>query len=220
MGKRDVTRLVMLRTAERLFAERGVDNVSLRELAAAAGQRNHSAALYHFGDKRALLEALLDRHSGPADASFEPAIARLRAEGREDLEQLVRVLVAPMVAKLEDEDGGAPYLQICAELVSSQTFPLTGLRAANGPGAQALTQRLVAHMVDPSPMLQPIRMMRTAAVLFCSLAACLRLRAAGLFISQEEFTEDLVHALVASLSPRGTAKALSPSQPTPRTRKR
>ena len=71
-------------------------------------------------------------------------------------------------------------------------------------------------MGDPSPMLLPIRMMRTAAVLFCSLAACLRLRAAGLFISREDFTEDLVHALVASLSPRRPARAV----PSARSRKR
>jgi AcrR family transcriptional regulator len=45
VSRADHTRLAMLRAAERLFAEKGVDAVSLREIANAAGQGNHSAAL-------------------------------------------------------------------------------------------------------------------------------------------------------------------------------
>lgn len=47
----------ILLAAERLFAERGF-GVSLREIAVAAGQRNHSAVQYHFGDKTGLIDAL------------------------------------------------------------------------------------------------------------------------------------------------------------------
>ncbi len=55
------TRLALMRAAEQLFAQQGVDRVSLREIAIAAGQRNVSAATYHFGSKRELIEAILER---------------------------------------------------------------------------------------------------------------------------------------------------------------
>ena len=199
MGRTEETKLALLRSAERLFAERGVDAVSLREIALMAGQRNHSAALYHFTDKRELLEQLLHRHSGAIDEGFVPAIENLRAEGRESLEELVGLLVRPLVAKLDDEDGGAEYLIICAELSISRTFPTTALRASNGPGAAELTRRLLVHMGDVPPMLVPLRMLRTATVLFGSLAAYQRLRLAGLFLPRDEFGADLEASLVAML---------------------
>jgi AcrR family transcriptional regulator len=54
----DATRLLIIQTAEQLFAERGIESVSLRDISAAAGQRNHSAAQYHFGDRAGLVAAV------------------------------------------------------------------------------------------------------------------------------------------------------------------
>src|SRR5688572_11521762 len=76
----------LLRAAERLFAARGVDSVSLREIAAAAGQANHSAALYHFSNKRELINELLVRHSDPIQAAWLVTLDHLAASGRETLE--------------------------------------------------------------------------------------------------------------------------------------
>jgi AcrR family transcriptional regulator len=57
----------MILAAEQPFAENGVDGVSLREIAVAAGQRNNSAAQYHFGTKQGLVEAVFD-YQRPASA--------------------------------------------------------------------------------------------------------------------------------------------------------
>ena len=53
------TREELILAAERLFSEFGIDAVSLRQINAAAGQRNSSAAHYHFGSKDALIAATL-----------------------------------------------------------------------------------------------------------------------------------------------------------------
>lgn len=45
--------------ALRLFAERGVDGVTVRQIADAAGQKNHAAVGYHFGSKEALIRELI-----------------------------------------------------------------------------------------------------------------------------------------------------------------
>ena len=51
----------LLDVAERLFARRGIDAVSLREIVRESGQNNLSAAHYHFGSRQALMGALLAR---------------------------------------------------------------------------------------------------------------------------------------------------------------
>src|ERR1700761_4910416 len=45
--------------ARQMFAERGFRNVSVREIAAAAGQKNHAAVGYHFGSKENLAKEIL-----------------------------------------------------------------------------------------------------------------------------------------------------------------
>jgi len=42
-------------TAERLFAENGIGNVSLRDIGLAAGQKNNGAVQYHFRDRENLV---------------------------------------------------------------------------------------------------------------------------------------------------------------------
>src|SRR5438105_8864727 len=58
------TREVILDTAERLFAARGVDGVAVRDLARELGIT--ASSLYnHFAGKQALYEAVLERGLGP-----------------------------------------------------------------------------------------------------------------------------------------------------------
>jgi AcrR family transcriptional regulator len=46
--------------AERLFAEHGIEGVSLRQIGAAAGNGNNSAVQYHFGTKERLVLAVFE----------------------------------------------------------------------------------------------------------------------------------------------------------------
>ena len=46
------------RIARQLFAERGVDGVTVRDIAEASGQKNHAAVAYYFGSKDALLVSI------------------------------------------------------------------------------------------------------------------------------------------------------------------
>ncbi len=54
------TRLLLVETAERLFAMRGYHPVTLADVRAAAGQNNASVVRYYFGSKEGLLTAILD----------------------------------------------------------------------------------------------------------------------------------------------------------------
>lgn len=105
----------LVSAAERLFAERGSTAVSLREINAAAGSTNASAIQYHFGGRRGLLRAVLDKHEAAIEARRHALLDAYEAAGEEDLRALCAALVEPLVAELS-ADGGPGYLQLVADL--------------------------------------------------------------------------------------------------------
>lgn len=111
------TRERILSAAEQLFAVRGIDAVSLREINRAAGAKSAVAVQYHFDDRAGVLRAILDKHRGAVDTARHAVLDHLEAEGSPSLRDMAGALVRPLAAKLGDPDGGAAYLQINAELV-------------------------------------------------------------------------------------------------------
>ncbi|MEU7878059.1 helix-turn-helix domain-containing protein [Microbispora bryophytorum] len=107
--------------AERLFAERGIDAVSLREINAAAGQRNSTALQYHFGDRAGLLKAVLAKHRPEIEARRHQLLdeyeARRPLPPAQARRTLAAALVRPAAAKLADPDGGRAYLRVMEQLV-------------------------------------------------------------------------------------------------------
>src|SRR5215510_6652112 len=73
----NATRELILTTAERLMAERGVHEVSNRQISEAAGQGNNTAVGYHFGTKADLIRAVLRRHSEPVEARRQEMLAEV-----------------------------------------------------------------------------------------------------------------------------------------------
>ena len=102
----DAAREALVAHAERLFAERGVDGVSLRDVSAAAGQRNHSAAQYHFGDRRGLVAAVYEARMRVVDERRHAQLAELDDAGRADeVEGLVEAMVVPLAELVAETDG-------------------------------------------------------------------------------------------------------------------
>lgn len=67
--------------ALKLFAERGIDGVTVRQIAEAAGQKNHAALTYHFGSKEALIRELIVDGARAIDVRRNAALDRSIAEG-------------------------------------------------------------------------------------------------------------------------------------------
>lgn len=111
------TRERIITAAEQLFAERGIDAVSLREINRAAGAKSAVAVQYHFDDRAGVLRAILDKHRTAVDTARHAVLDHLEAEGSIGLRDMAAALVRPLAAKLSDPDGGPAYLQINAELV-------------------------------------------------------------------------------------------------------
>ncbi len=113
--------MALIRAAEVLFTDRGVEGVSLREITRAAGQRNTSALQYHFTNRDGLLRAILTRHLHEIGAYRTALLDRYEQSGQEDLRPLASALILPLIAKLSDVDGGHAYLLIADELLGSAT---------------------------------------------------------------------------------------------------
>ena len=93
----------LLREAERLFARRGLYQVTIREITEAAEQRNVSALNYHFGSREGLLDAILARHGDRTDLARGEM---LHLAGRDATSrELVAALVVPYAANLSRPDG-------------------------------------------------------------------------------------------------------------------
>lgn len=106
-----------MEAAERLFAERDYDDVSIRAVNAAAGQ-NAASVHYHFGSKEGLVAAILDRRMGPLHAWRVARCAELTADGRRPTpREVVGLLVDPLLELMRaDPAGGPTYVRLLARL--------------------------------------------------------------------------------------------------------
>jgi AcrR family transcriptional regulator len=114
-GVQGDTRDQIIRAAEALFAARGIDGVSLREINRAAGQSNTGAVQYHFGDRDGLVLAIIGKHRRDTEPRRHALLDMYEDAAVDDLRALASALVAPAAAKLGDPDGGRDYLQVSAE---------------------------------------------------------------------------------------------------------
>lgn len=113
----DATRAVLLDAAVRLFAEQGIEAVSVRAVNRAAGVAP-AAVHYHFGSKAALLDAVVARHG-------EEVVADIGRRARQLLDatepptprQVVEVLSDPYRRLLDrDPVSGRAWLGVIAQL--------------------------------------------------------------------------------------------------------
>jgi AcrR family transcriptional regulator len=124
------TRERILRTGERLFAERGFNGVSVRELAAAA-QVNIASIGYHFDSKEGLLSEVYRRHCEPMiEERLRGLEAAVRRRGRARVAAIIEAFVRPALAQVEMEDG-ATFIRLRAVLSGENSELLEKLVAEN-----------------------------------------------------------------------------------------
>jgi AcrR family transcriptional regulator len=206
----DGTRARLISAAEELFAERGIDGVSLREINRASGAKNAVAVQYHFEDRAGVIRAILDKHRPTVEAARHALLDEHEETGAEDLRPLAGALVRPLAAKLHDRDGGPFYLRIQAELVNRTTVQRS---RADGPSAEERNDSIQRWRALVGPFLgqDAERLHRRFTAIRFSSAELGRRAASGphrddrLFLSH---LEDLVTGLlVAPTSPETLALA-------------
>jgi AcrR family transcriptional regulator len=111
------TRERVLEVAERLFAERGLDAVSVRDIVAAAGA-NLGAINYHFGTLDRLIEAVFERRLIPSAQEQLRALEAVETAAGDrppELEGVLEAVFRPLVeAAMDPKRGGAIFGKLMA----------------------------------------------------------------------------------------------------------
>ena len=156
----------LLREAERLFARRGLYQVTVREITEAAGQRNVSALNYHFGSREDVLNAILTRFGDPTDAARGEHLA---AAGRDaDPRDLMAALVLPYGAHLSTSEG-RDYLRIVAQM-TGQFAGWRDTRPGVGPHLQEILGLLEQRPPELPPEIRRERVVNMIQLMTASMA--------------------------------------------------
>lgn len=138
----------ILDAAERLFARRGFDGTSMREIAQAAGVAQ-ALLHYHFRTKEGLFEAMFQRRSGAINRIRLARLDQLMKAGTPAIEDLVDALLRPTVEAGHDPARGGPTF---ANLILSTGFSAhdwqKGLIAAS---YDAMARRYIAAIRQALP---------------------------------------------------------------------
>lgn len=149
----------LLDTAEQLLDEHGLDGVSLRTVASAAGHRNPSAVHYHFGDREQLLLAVFDRRHQPIEAHRTELLDRLEARPERTPRDLLAAALLPLADELQTI-GGRRYLRL---LLQGSVHPSFYQRTAMSTSPSLL--RTAVHLlpcVEHLPEEQRVHRLRMA----------------------------------------------------------
>lgn len=112
--------------AERLFSERGLDAVSLREISAGAGSGNSTAVQYHFGDAAGLIRAILEARMPAIDRERTQILAELEnARMTNDIPSLMRAMFVPLINQ-RDEHGERRHAKFVLALLNSKQAHVWG----------------------------------------------------------------------------------------------
>ena len=114
------TRELILVTAERLFAEHGVEAVSNRQVSEAAGQSNNFAVGYHFGGKDDLVVAIVRRHAESVERRRTDMLAEIT--GSPDLRDWVSCLVRPLTEHLASLGSPTWYARFIAQVTTHPSW--------------------------------------------------------------------------------------------------
>ncbi|AOS64507.1 TetR/AcrR family transcriptional regulator [Actinoalloteichus hymeniacidonis] len=116
----EVTREHLLHTAERLFAERGLSEVSSRQIVEAAGQANNSALAYHVGTRADLLRAISRAHVEPITRRSRELFDETR--GSSDPGEYLGCLVRPYTEHLASLGTPSWYARFAAQLATDPAY--------------------------------------------------------------------------------------------------
>lgn len=165
------SREALILAAERLFAESGLNGVSLRQINDAAGQRNTSAIQYHFGNRDALVEAVFVhrmQYINPRRNALLDDIST--ANGSTDLRALVSAMAWPLADELRPRPEGNYFLRFLAQAARAEGFIVLLSAPHLSTGRQRAREAITALISYLPPKIAEIRLMTIGEMAINALA--------------------------------------------------
>lgn len=191
--------------ARRLFAQRGIDGVTVREIVAASGQKNAGSLHYYFRTKEALVSELIVDTAKLIDERRNTSLDQLEAAGGPHrLRQVLEVLVLPSLNLGEGDGEEDTYLRFIS-LLALQNRAL--LNEVLEGGLNTGYQRCLAHIRRLAADVPPSVLEQRLVFMSISLRAILAAREASLdqredphhFWSAPDLLKNLLDALQGML---------------------
>ena len=146
-------RAELIAVAERLFAERGIEGVSLRTICAASNQGNTRALQYHFHDRQGIVAAILLSRMSSIERRRSELLDAALAQGEPDLPALIEVLLRP-IAAFADDNGRNQFARFLLHVTTHSHAwgwgPLQNIEAPDtAPTATERAYDLLRAQLDP-----------------------------------------------------------------------
>jgi len=180
---------IMLK-AEQLFAERSIDSVSLREIAAKAGMRNHFAVQYHFGAREDLVRSVFRyRMLQMEERRGRMLMAAERAGTLHDIRTLLEIVFLPQI-DVVDSDGKHSYASFLCQYLLRERFQEFGDFGIPLPQNLDRVLGLLRIRLGYLPSAAAQRRLIGACLVFLSILVYYRVSTAG-ETAEEPFSEVL-----------------------------
>ncbi len=142
----------LILAAERLFSKYGIDAVSMRQINVAAGQRNSSAAHYHFGSKEALIAETFHYRMERINRRRLQKLDEISKAGQVDnVRVLVQAMIVPILEELEQSKGGRHYIRFAGQCMGHPRIDFFALwRSEDSEGMQRIF-RLIKAAIPSVP---------------------------------------------------------------------
>ncbi len=165
------SRTKMIVVAEALFAQDGIDAVSLRQVAARAGQKNHHAVQYHFGTREGLVQAIFDYRMEQMDRPRLEMLARAEAEDRLDDPRTIADIIFVPQLEVISELGDFSYANFLCQYLLRNSDAEFGRFGGNLPEGLSRTIALLRSQLHFLNDGAAQRRLITACFMFLNLLA-------------------------------------------------
>lgn len=193
-----------MRAAEKLIADHGIANVSIREIVTTAGQKNESALQYHFRNLAGLVEAIQQQRALETQARRTAMLDELLGRpSLPSLRDLCSLMIRPPFELARSNAGFRRYIKAFGHqlaITESSAFSRVAHYGGGGSSGQQLglmIRQALPHLDDAAYQLR-----MEAAVRLCAASMYHQARQRNAFRGDaaELFANSLIDALVGLFS--------------------
>jgi AcrR family transcriptional regulator len=194
---------LLVDAAARLFAERGVDNVSIADIVRSADQKNSSAVHYHFGSRDDILLAVMTRHVDELAERRLLLLQEAQARPARDVRAAAEAIVRPITEFAQGGWRQQAYLQIGSELAGAIDRVRPDIQKVLGQTAGRDAWALLCRRCPKIPS-DLWRVRQEICVAFIGRAAADRARELGRggrrpVLSDDRFVDNLVEMVLGAM---------------------